>query len=297
MGGTFTDLVLDDGEGALRLHKAPTTPEDPVVGVLDAVDLAAAERGTGRAELLAATEVFVHATTRALNAMLTGRTARTALLTTAGHPDLLLFREGGRADPFDLSVPYPEPFVPLLALTFEVPERVLADGAVRRPLEEATVVEIAARLAAAEVEAVAVCLLWSVVNPAHEERVGELLAERLPGGPVTLSHQLNPTLREYRRASSTAIDAALKPVMSSYVTELERRLGAEGLGGELLLVSSTGGTLDAAGAAAAPIHLIGSGPAMAPVAASSPAKGRGPRSSSTSAAPPAMSACCARRRS
>ena len=266
MGGTFTDIVVDDGSGALRLHKAPTTPSDPVAGVLDAVDLAAAARDRDRSALLAATDVFVHATTRALNAMLTGRTARTALLTTAGHPDVLLFREGGRADPFDLTVPYPEPFVPR-ALTFEVPERILPDGSVRRPLDEDAVIAIAAELRAAAVEAVAVSLLWSIVAPGHEQRVGELLAAHLPGVAVTLSHQLNPTLREYRRACSTVIDAALKPVMSTYVAELERRLHDDGFGGELLLVSSTGGTLDAPRAAAAPIHLLGSGPAMAPVAA------------------------------
>ncbi|WP_320668913.1 hydantoinase/oxoprolinase family protein [Patulibacter defluvii] len=265
MGGTFTDLVIDDGRGGLELHKAPTTPEDPVRGVLDSVDVAAAARGTDRAGLLRDAGVFVHATTRALNAMLTGRTARTALLTTAGHPDVLLFREGGRADPFDLAVPYPEPFVPR-SLTFEVPERMLPDGTVRRPLDEDAVVAIADRLRERAVEAVAVCLLWSVVAPAHERRVGQLLAEHLPGVPVTLSHQLNPTLREYRRASSTAIDAALKPTMSAYVADLDARLRADGFGGETLLVSSTGGTLDAPRAAAAPIHLLGSGPAMAPVA-------------------------------
>ena len=266
MGGTFTDLVVDDGSGTLPLYKAPTTPAHPVEGVLAAIDAGATARGCERGELLGEAEVFVHATTRALNAMLTGATARTALLSTAGHPDLLLFREGGRADPFDLAVPYPRPFVPR-ALTFEVPERVLADGTVRRPLDETAVVAIAERLAALEVEAVAVCLLWSIVAPAHELRVGEILGERLPGVPVTLSHLLNPSLREYRRASSTAIDAALKPVMSSYVGELEKRLRAEGFGGELLLVSSTGGTLHPGAAAAAPIHLLGSGPAMAPVAA------------------------------
>jgi N-methylhydantoinase A len=267
MGGTFTDLVADDGAGApATLHKAPTTPEDPVRGVLAAVDVAAAARGTDRRGLLAATDVFVHATTRALNAMLTGRTARTALLTTAGHPDVLLFREGGRSDPFDLSIPYPEPFVPR-SLTFEVPERVLYDGTVRRPLDEDAVVAIAARLREARIEAVAVCLLWSVVAPEHERRVGELLARELPGVPVTLSHELNPTIREYRRASSTAIDAALKPVMSAYVADLDGRLRAEGFAGELLLVSSAGGVLPPGRAATEPIHLIGSGPAMAPVAA------------------------------
>ncbi|MGE4427820.1 MAG: hydantoinase/oxoprolinase family protein [Solirubrobacteraceae bacterium] len=266
MGGTFTDLVLTDSSGGLSLHKAPTTPSDPVAGVLAAVDVAAAAHGLDRRGLLAQTGVFAHATTRALNAMLTGNTARTALLVTAGHPDILLFREGGRGNPFDLTVPYPEPLIPR-ALTFEVPERLLPDGTVRRPLDEDAVIHVAGQLREREVQAVAVCLLWSIVDPVHELRVAELLAEHLPGVPVTLSHQLNPTLREYRRASSAAIDAALKPVMSSYVNELEQRLRDEGFPGRLLLVSSSGGTLDAQAAAEAPIHLIGSGPAMAPVGA------------------------------
>ena len=110
------------------------------------------------------------------------------------------------------------------------------------------------------VEAVAVCLLWSIANPAHELRVGELLRDRLPGVPFTLSHDLNPSLREYRRASSTAIDASLKPIMSEYLAGLESRLRAAGFGGRVLMVTSGGGVLDAAAVAQAPIHAIGSGP-------------------------------------
>lgn len=265
VGGTFTDLVLDDG-AALTAHKAPTTPADPAVGVLDAVAVAADARGVSVADLLGETEVFVHGTTRALNALLTGQAARTALLTTQGHPDILLFREGGRHAPFDLAVEYPEPLVPR-ALTFEIPERILSDGSVRRPLDEDAVLATIERLRDAEVEAVAVCLLWSVVNGEHERRIGALLDEHLPGVPYTLSHELNPTLREYRRACSTALDASLKPLMTAYVSGLDERLRRAGLTGRLLLVSSTGGTLDADRVAAAPIHALKSGPAMAPAAA------------------------------
>ena len=108
IGGTFTDLVLEDG-GQLELAKAPTVPHDPAEGILDVLTIAAEARGATRADLLAATDTFVHATTRGLNAVLTGTTARTAFLTTAGHPDVLLLREGGREDPFDFTVPFPEP--------------------------------------------------------------------------------------------------------------------------------------------------------------------------------------------
>jgi N-methylhydantoinase A len=115
------------------------------------------------------------------------------------------------------------------------------------------------------VEAVAVCLLWSIVNPAHELRIAALLDEHLPGVPYTLSHRLNPTLREYRRASSTCIDASLKPMMAAYLTTLSRRLTDSGFTGRTLVVTSQGSVMDSADVAAAPIYLINSGPSMAPV--------------------------------
>ncbi len=215
-GGTFTDLLTEDALGRLRMYKAPTTPADPVRGILNALRLAAEDHGLALADLMRQGDVLIHGTTHAINAILTGNTARTAFLTTAGHPDTLVFREGGRNDVFNFTVPYPEPYVPR-ALTFEIPERILADGTVRTPLDEAAVIATIERLRAARVEAVAVCLLWSIVNPAHEERVGALLAEHLAGVPVTLSHRLNPSLREYRRASSACIDASLKPLMTRYL--------------------------------------------------------------------------------
>jgi N-methylhydantoinase A len=264
-GGTFTDLVIEDVGGGLSLYKSPTRPEDPVAGVLDVFGVAAAARGIDRAELLAAGSVFIHGTTRGLNAILTGTAARTAFLTTAGHPDILSLREGGRTEPFNHTRAYPPPYVPR-ARTFEVPERVLATGEVRTDLDEAAVVEIIDRLRELTVEAVGVCLLWSMVNPAHELRVGELLDAHLPGIPYTLSHRLNPTIREYRRACSTCIDASLKPTMSAYFDGLADRMRAAGFDGRVLVISSTGGIMDASDVARAPIHSINSGPAMAPVA-------------------------------
>jgi N-methylhydantoinase A len=264
-GGTFTDLVIEDDERRLEIHKSSTVPADPVQGILDVFDVAAEARDVSREALLGAGEVLIHGTTRGLNAVLTGNTARTAFLTTRGHPDVLLLREGGRSDVFDLRQPYPEPYVPR-SLTFEIDERIGSDGEVLRELDERSVVAAVDRLRAAEVEAVAVCLLWSIANPAHERRVGALLAEHLPGVPVTLSHQLNPCLREYRRASAAAIDASLKPVMTDYIGGLRARLEAAGFSGRLLMVTSSGGALDAEDVAAAPIHSLNSGPSMAPVA-------------------------------
>lgn len=265
VGGTFTDLVVKDESGDMTVHKSATTPHDPVVGVLDVIELAAGRLGLSARELLGETGLLMHATTRGLNAVLTGDTARTALLTTAGHRDVLVFREGGRPDSFDHTIPFPAPYVPR-ELTFEVPERIDAQGDVVRPLDEAAVVDLAGELRERRVEAVAVCLLWSIVNHDHELRVGELLDEHLPGVPYTLSHELNPTLREYRRASSSAIDASLKPVMSAYMEGLQTRLEQAGFGGRVLIVTAAGGVLDVGDLAAKPIHSIGSGPAMAPIA-------------------------------
>ena len=264
-GGTFTDLVVEDDLGDLHMYKAPTTPADPAEGILDAVGRAAKSLGMSTPALLAGCEMFIHGTTHAINAIITGNTARTALLVTKGHPDILVLREGGRLEPFNYAVPFPKPYIPR-ALTFEVPERIGADGAVVEPLDEQAVAEIVTRLKAGEVEAVAVCLLWSTTNSAHEDRVGALLEAQLPGIPYTLSHALNPVLREYRRASSAAIDASLKPLMSRYLGGLADRLNASGFAGRLLMLTSKGGVMDYQDLAAAPIHAIGSGPSMAPIA-------------------------------
>jgi N-methylhydantoinase A len=264
-GGTFTDLVVQDETGAARMFKARTTPADPIQGVLDALGVAAAGYGLPLAAFLSQGTLLMHGTTHAINAIITGRTARTAFLTTSGHADMLILREGGRSDTFNFAHAYPQPYIPR-ALTHEVIERVMADGSVLTALDEAAVLDTIARLKADAVEAVAVCLLWSIVNPAHELRVGALLEQHLPGIPYTLSHQLNPAVREFRRASSAAIDASLKPMMSRYLRALEDRLRAAGFGGRTLVVTSQAGVIDAADAAAAPIHIVNSGPSMAPLA-------------------------------
>jgi N-methylhydantoinase A len=264
-GGTFTDLVVEDDDGAIRMYKAPTVPNDPVQGLIDAVALAAKERNEPLREFLGRCELLIHGTTHAINAIITGRTARTAFLTTAGHPDILVLREGGRQEPFNFHVPYPEPYIPR-ALTFEIPERINAAGEVVVPLDEAAVAAVLARVAQAKVEAVCVCLLWAIANPAHELRLAELIEEHLPGIPYTLAHRLNPTLREYRRASAAAIDASLKPLMGKYLGGLTQRLADAGFAGRTLVLTSQGGMMEAGELAQQPIHAINSGPSMAPIA-------------------------------
>ncbi|MBT4720415.1 MAG: hydantoinase/oxoprolinase family protein [Rhodospirillaceae bacterium] len=264
-GGTFTDLIVEGDDGALALYKAPTTPDDPVLGVLDALALAARDRDMELSKFLSQGEMLIHGTTHAINAIITGNTAKTAFLTTQGHPDILVLREGGRIEPFNFRIPYPEPYIPR-ALTFEVPERMDGEGNVVLALDEAAVMDIIGALNAQKIEAVAVCFLWSIANPAHETRVGELLAQHMPEVPVSLSHILNPALREYRRASAVAIDASLKPLMERYLGSLTERLTAAGFQGRTLVLTSQGGMIDAMELASEPIHAINSGPSMAPIA-------------------------------
>jgi N-methylhydantoinase A len=264
-GGTFTDLVVEDDQGRITMYKASTVPNDPVAGVLAALTLAAGDRGLALRDLLALGDTFIHGTTHAINAIITGRTARTALIVTEGHRDILVFREGGRIEPFNNTIPYPKPYIPR-ALTFEVAERLIYSGAVLTPLNEDHILKAIAAIKAEAVEAVAVCLLWSTINPAHELRIAALLAEHLPAVPVTLSHQVNPTLREFRRASSAAIDASLKPLMGRYLGGLTARLKDEGFAGEVMVLTSGGGMMAAGDVAAAPVRIINSGPSMAPIA-------------------------------
>ena len=263
-GGTFTDLVLEKNT-SLQMFKTSTTPKDPIEGILDAVDMAAKGNNLSIEQLLAKTDTFIHGTTHAINAVITGNIAKTAFLITQGHPDVLVWREGGRIEPFDYTVPFPKPYVPR-AQTFEIPERITWNGNVVTPLDETRVLEIIELLKAQGIESVAVCLLWSTVNSVHEKKIGELLETHLPGVPYTLSHILNPILREYRRASSSAIDASIKPLMAQYLGGLQKRLTTSGFVGRLLMLTSKGGVMDIEELAGAPIHAIGSGPSMAPIA-------------------------------
>jgi N-methylhydantoinase A len=263
-GGTFTDLIIED-EGRLHLFKSPTVPTSPVDGVLGAFCVAADAFGMDCAALLSRGDQFIHGTTHAINAIVTKQVAKTALLVTEGHPDILLLREGGRERPFDHSVRYPRAFIPR-ALTFEVPGRMLATGRELTALDESAMMRIVAGLKEQAVEAVAVCLLWSVTNSAHEIRVRELLNEHLPDVPVTLSHELNPSLREYRRAIATSIDASLKPLMQRYVGGLDQSMRAAGFSGQILFLTSQGSMVGVAEILRSPILALNSGPSMAPIA-------------------------------
>jgi N-methylhydantoinase A len=264
-GGTFTDVVVVDADGHVHIGKALTSAHSAFDGIREGLAQVGGELGLTPGELLAGADVFTYGTTRATNAIVEGKTARTAFLTTEGFPDVLLLREGGKLDPFK-QIDYEPPYVPRW-LTFEIRERMDSEGTAFVPLDERSVLDAIESARELHVEAVAVCLLWSIVNPAHELGVGELLAEHLPGVPVTLSHQLNPIIREYRRASSAAIDASLKPLMQDYLATMERDLRGAGFDGHLFISTSFGGAWRPEQVIERPIYAVGSGPSMAPVAA------------------------------
>lgn len=264
-GGTFTDVVIADDAGRFTIGKALTTPARIFDGLRSALTSAAGALELDLAAVLARTELFIYGTTRATNAIVTGNVAKTAFLTTAGFPDVLVLREGGKFDPHDFSRPYPKPYIPRRH-TFEIEERIDATGAVYQALNEVQAGEVLQAIGAGGFEACAVSLLWATANPVHERRLGEMIEAALPGLPYTLSHALNPILREYRRGSSVAIDASIKPLMQSHLRDLQSDLRAQGYAGEILVSTTIGGCLDIDSVIARPIHTVRSGPAMGPVA-------------------------------
>lgn len=265
VGGTFTDVVVAAPDGSLQLGKALTTAAGLLKGLMSAVAVASERYGITVNELLARSDLFIYSTTQATNAILEGKTARTAFLVTEGFPDILVRREGGRLNPYDFTIPNPPPYVPR-HLTFEIHERVDSEAAIHTPLDVEAARDVVRGLAGLKVEAVGVCLLWSTVNPAHELALGRLLDEELPEVPYTLSHQLNPIIREYRRASSTVIDASLKPLMQRHLREVQAGLRDAGFSGELLAATSFGGVMHMDDLIARPVFAVKSGPSMAPVA-------------------------------
>ncbi len=264
-GGTFTDLVVLDPRGKLHIGKALTTPERIFEGMEGALGVVAGDLDLSVGELLARSDILIYGTTRATNAVVTKRTAKTAFLTTKGFKDTLTFKEGGKHGPHDYSYDYPDPYIPRRR-SFEIEERIGAEGEVVRMLDEAQARTVIATLNARGFEAVAVSLLWSIANPAHELAIAAILDEMMPDVPYTLSHQLVPILREYRRASATAIDASLKPLMQRHLREMAADLRAAGFAGDLLVSTSVGGCQNVEDLIARPIHTLKSGPAMAPVA-------------------------------
>ena len=265
IGGTFTDFVSISDSGGLALAKVASDPEDLRAVVRQGLEQLAVHHRGGLAALMANTEIVVHGTTIATNALIQGKLAKSAMIGTRGFRDVLELREGLKEERYNPFVAPPTPLVPR-HLRLSVSERIGPAGEVLIPLEEADVSDMVDTLIRHEVETVSVCLLWSVVNPVHEKRVRELLAERLPGVAVYLSSEVAPRIREYPRYSTTALCAALDPKLRRYVESVEDNLRALGYTGAIRYIQCNGGTTSGAFLEARPVAALDSGPAAGPAA-------------------------------
>ncbi len=256
VGGTFTDLVLFDDQGKLRYLKESSTPGDQSVGIMRVIEKAGRRLGTD------ATAIgrFVHGTTVATNALIERTGAKTGLITTEGFRDILQIGRHTRPHLFDLKARRHPPLVPR-HLRLEVPERIAASGEVLRSLDETRLGEALATLVSHGVTAIAVCLLNSYRNPAHEERIGEIIAREYPEIAVGLSSRIMPEIQEYERTSTTTINSYLTPLMGLYLTRLVNKLGDLGVRTAPHIMQSGGGLMRADQATARPVHTILSGPA------------------------------------
>jgi N-methylhydantoinase A len=260
IGGTFTDLVFLRPDGRVETAKVLSTPADYSLGIADGLEHSKTKTG---AEDIAQ---IMHGTTIATNAILEGRGARVALITTEGFRDVLEIGRLRMPVLYDIRFRKPPPLVPR-RLRFEVRERIDNGGAVERPLDEAAAVTVVDAVLAEKVDAVAVCLLNAYANGSHERRLVELIRARDPRIPVTLSSELLPEIKEYERTSTTVVNSYVLPVVRHYLGRLAEELGARAIETPLTIMQSSGGAMSAAAAAERPIHIIESGPAAGVVGA------------------------------
>jgi N-methylhydantoinase A len=259
VGGTFTDLVLVH-DGTITLDKHPTTPRDQSEGVLGGIDRLAARVGVARDALLADTDLIVHGTTTADNTMIEMSGATTGLITSDGHRDEIEIRRGYKEDIWDPALPPPPPICPRRR-RYGVPERLDFEGNVVVPLDEEAVRRACRRMKLQGVDSLAVVLLFSYVSPAHEERVGAIAAEELPGVMLSLSHEVMPSAPEFERTSTTLVNAYVGPKIGRYLSRLDGRLREAGFAGELLIMQSNGGVMPGGYVAQKAVAVMGSGPA------------------------------------
>src|SRR4051794_5749882 len=259
VGGTFTDAVLLDG-GDVHTAKVPTTPSEESAGVMRAVEAVRARAGAAAEEV----EVFAHGMTVGTNALLEERGARTALVAPRGFADLLEIGRQDRPHLYRLCAPKPAPLVEP-RLRFEATERV-APNEVVEPLAEDEPERLAAAIEASGAEAVAICLLFSYLDPGHEQAIAAALRERLPGVHISASHEVLPRFREYERCSTTVIDAYLSPLLGRYLGRLGEAAGDAGLP-QPLVMRSSGGVAPAAESGRAGAWSVLSGPAGGAVGA------------------------------
>ncbi len=266
VGGTFTDLAVADAGGRLWQYKALSTPSDPTAGVMEALGKAAAASGRTSAEFLAAIDVFVLGTTVATNIMVEGRGAKVGLVCTAGFRDSLAIRRGIRKDVWDMSAGHPAELVPR-SLRLGVRERIDARGRVAIPLEESDVEMAAEAFRKAGVESVAICLMNSYLNDAHERRVQSLMQALLPGVFLSVSTEVLPLVGEYERTSTAVVNAFVGPKTRRYLSQLAGSLGSHGLKCRPLIMQSNGGVVGFDTLIRKPVNAVLSGPAAGASAA------------------------------
>ena len=253
IGGTFTDLVtVDSRTGELSMSKSFTTPADRTDGVLEVL----AEGGVALGDV----SQFVHGTTTATNAVVERKGGRVGLISTAGFRDTLEIKRINRERHYDLQWASPVPLVPR-RLRFEATERVDYRGRVVTPLDTEALAATVAEMRAAAVESIAVCFLFSFMNPVHERQARDVIGQVWPEVPVSISSEILPEIREYERSSTVVIDAYVKPVMGAYFDNLERRLASGGMECGVTVISSGGGIVPVAEAKATPVRTLQSGPA------------------------------------
>ena len=268
IGGTFTDCVVVDENGAVTIGKSLSTPLDFSQGALDAIADAAQNLGLKNAsELLAATQLFFHACTVGDNTLITRSGAKTGLIMTKGFGDSLHMMRGKVAEGLTeneiahhSALHKPEPFVPRKWVE-EITERVDYKGAVLIRLDSETAERAIARLVSTGVESLAVCLLWSIVNDAHEQQLAEILKEKYPNLFFSLSSQVAPYLGEYERAATTVFNAYIGPKISAYLQNLESALKIKGLKREPLIMQAYGGVLGVEATCKNAVGIVESGPA------------------------------------
>lgn len=265
-GGTFTDVCMfDETRGEIHVWKVSSTPQDPSLGIAGGIEQGVAEvsRVAGQAVEVV---YFGHGTTVATNALIVGRGAETGLITTKGFRDVLELRRQKRDSLYDIQTRKPRILV-TRDKRLEVSERVLFDGSILTPLDEDEVRAAVRKLKADGITTVAVCFLFSFVEPAHEKRVKEILAEEMPGAFVSISHEVAPEFREYERLSTTVVNAYLGPIMKSYLSKLQPRLAEIGIRAHPHLTQSNGGVISSEVAQNFPARTVLSGPAAGVIAA------------------------------
>ena len=259
IGGTFTDFAVLKGS-ELILHKNLSTPADRSIGVMTGLAIVAERQGLPLSDFLGQCDAIVHATTIADNTLIEMNGALTGLITTEGFRDEMEYRRGFKESIWDVRLAPPPQITPRRR-RLTVPERILFDGSVHKPLDENAVRECCRRLKKQNVESVAISYLFSFVNPSHEKRTAEIVAEEMPGVHISCSHQVLPRAPEYDRTSTTVVNAYIAPRVTSYLETLVSRLKAAGYRNQLMVMQASGGVMTKEYIEGSPIRVLSSGPA------------------------------------